>query len=54
MALSSNQDFNKKKQSVENAGVAFVKGATEINSVFEKNKQTVTYEGQIRTNKVKD
>ena len=41
-------------QSVENAGVAFVKGAYGRNDKFEKNKRTVIYDGQVRTNKAKD
>ena len=41
-------------QSVENASVAFVKGADERNDFFEKNKQTVMYDEQVRTNKAKD
>ena len=41
-------------QSVENAGVAFVMGADERNEFFEKNKQTVMYDEQVRKNKVKD
>ena len=46
-------------QSVENAGVAFVKGASERNEFFENNnnnnnKQTVMYDEQVRTNKARD
>ena len=42
-------------QSVENAVVAFVKGANERNEFFfKKNKQTVMYDEQVRTNKAKD
>ena len=41
-------------QSVENAGVAFVKGADERTEFFEKNKQTVIYDEQVSTNKAKD
>ena len=43
-------------QSVENAGVAFVKGAKERNEFFLKNKQTVihVYDEQVRRNKAKD
>ena len=41
-------------QSVENAGVAFVKGANERNDLFEKNKQTVMYDEQVRMNKAKE
>ena len=33
-------------QSVENPGVAFVKGANGSNELFEKNKQTVMYDEQ--------
>ena len=42
-----------KSQSVENPGVAFVKGANERNEFFKKkkNKQTVMYDEQVRTNK---
>ena len=43
-----------RNQSVENVGVAFVKGANERNKFFEKNKQTVMYDEQVRTNKAKD
>ena len=35
-----------KNQSVENAGVAFVKKANERNEFFEKNEQTVIYDEQ--------
>ena len=42
-------------ESVENAGVAFVKGANEINQVFFfKNKETVMYDEQVWMNKAKD
>ena len=41
-------------QSVENAGVAFVKGASERNEFFEKNIQTVIFDEQVRTNKAMD
>ena len=46
-------------QSVEDAGVAFVKGANERKEFFEKNKQTVIYDkqaGRIRqsTNTLRD
>ena len=41
-------------QSVEDAGVAFVKGAYERNDYFEKNKQTVIYDEQVWTKKAKD
>ena len=41
-------------QSVENAGVAFVKGPNERNEFLEKNNQTVIYDEQARTNKAKD
>ena len=41
-------------QSVENAGVACVKGANERNELFEKHKQRVMYDEQVRTNKAKD
>ena len=42
-------------QSVEDAGVAFVKGAYERNCYFEKkSKQTVIYNEEVRTNKAKD
>ena len=43
-----------KNQSVENADVAFVKGANERNEFFEKDKQTVMYDERGRTNKAKD
>ena len=43
-----------KNQSVENASVGFVKGAHERNKFFKKNKQTVMYDKQVRTNKAKD
>ena len=39
---------------VENAGVAFFKGVYERNDYFEKNKPTVIYDEQVRTNKAKD
>ena len=32
----------------------FVKGANERNEFFEKNKQTVMYDEQVRTNKAND
>ena len=41
-------------QSVENAGVAFVKGAIESDEFFEKNKPKVMYDEQVRTSKAKD
>ena len=41
-------------QSVENAGVAFVKGADERNKFFEKKKKSVMYDEQVRANKEKD
>ena len=41
----------KYNQSVENAGVAFVKGANERSDFFRKNKQTVMYDEQVRTYK---
>ena len=41
-------------QRVENAGVAFVKGADERNKFFEKTKQSVMYDEQGRANKAKD
>ena len=41
-----------KNQSVENAGVAFVKEADERNKVVEKNK--VVYDEQVRVNNAKD
>ena len=40
-------------QSVENAGVAFVKGADERNKLLEKKKSEM-YEEQVRANKGKD
>ena len=43
-----------KNQSVENAGVAFVKGANERNEFFVKYKQTVMYDEEVQTNKAKD
>ena len=49
-SFNSEQEDN---QSVENAGVAFVKGTNERNEFFEKNKQTVMYDEQVRTNKVR-
>ena len=39
-------------QSVENAGVAFVKGANERNKFFEK--KTVMYDERAQTNKAND
>ena len=42
------------KKSVENAGVAFVKGANERNEFPEKNKQTLIHYEQVQTNKAKD
>ena len=45
----------KKTLSVENAGVAFVKGGNERNDFFEKkNKQTVMYDERVRANKAMD
>ena len=44
-------NFNK---SVENADVPFVKGDDERNKFFEKNKQSVKYDEQVRANKAKD
>ena len=46
-------------QSVENAGVAFVKGANEKYKFFAKNKQTVMYDDQAgqkrqRTNNLRE
>ena len=41
-------------QSLQNAGVAFVKGADERNKFLEKNKQSVMYVEQVRANKAKD
>ena len=43
-----------KNQSVENAGVAFIKGANERNQLFEINKQTVMHDEQVRRNKAKN
>ena len=40
--------------SVENTGVAFVKGADERNKFFEKKNQSVMYDEQVRANKAKD
>ena len=42
-----------KKKSVENAGVAFVKGADERNKFFGKNKQSVMHDEHVRANKAK-
>ena len=44
----------RKNQSVENAGVAFVKGADERNKFFGKNKQSVICDERVRANKAKD
>ena len=41
-------------QSIENAHVAFVKGADERNKFFEKNKQSVKYDKQVQANKAKN
>ena len=41
-------------QSVQYAGVAFVKGADERNKFFEKNKQSVMYDKQVRASNAKD
>ena len=41
-------------QSIESAGVAFVKGADERNKFFEKNKQSVMYDEHVHVNKAKD
>ena len=41
-------------QGVGNDGVAFIKAADERNEFFEKKKQTVIYDKQVRTNKAKD
>ena len=48
--------YHMHNQSVENAGVAFAKGADERNELFGKktNKQTVIYDEQVRSNKAKD
>ena len=46
--------YTGENQSVENAGVAFVKGADERNKFFEKNKQSVMYDEHVRANKTKD
>ena len=43
-----------KNQSIENAGVAFVKGTNKRIELLWKNKQTVMYDEQVRTNKFKD
>ena len=43
-----------KNQSVENNGVAFVKGAIERNEFFVKINKTVMYDEQVRTNMAKD
>ena len=48
-----------RNQSVENAGVAFVKGANERNKFFKKYKQSVMYDEQVRrtrqrTNNLRD
>ena len=43
-----------RNQSIENAGVASIKGAYKRNDYFEKNKQTVIYDQQVRTSKAKD
>ena len=51
---SSVKNEDKNNQGVENAGVAFVKGANNRNVFFEKNKQTVMYDEQVLTNKSKD
>ena len=51
--LSSEQTTLNTNQSIENAGVAFVKGAFEGNEFFEK-KKTVMYDEQVWTNKAKD
>ena len=41
-------------QSVENAGVAFVKGADVRSKFFEENKRSVMYDEQVWANKAKD
>ena len=41
-------------QSVENAGVTFVKGADERSKFFEKNKQSVMYDEHVRVKEAKD
>ena len=46
--------ISEKDQSIENAGVTVVKGANERNEFFEKNKQSVMYDEQVRANKAKD
>ena len=43
----------RQNQSVQNAGVAFVKGADERNKFFEKNKQSVMFDEQVRANKAR-
>ena len=49
-----NLQYNTEKKSVQKAGVAFVKEASERNEFFEKNKQAAMYDKQVRTNKTKD
>ena len=46
--------FLRINHSVENTGVAFVKGANDRNESFENIKQTLIYDEQVRTNKAKD
>ena len=41
-------------QSVENTGVAFVKGANERNEFFEKINKKAMYDEEVRTNKARD
>ena len=52
--LSFDLDNFSKNQSVENAGVALVKGANERNKSFEKNKQSVMHDEQMRANNAKN
>ena len=46
--------MQRQNQSVEKTVVAFVKGTNERNEFFEKNKQTLMYDEQVRANKAKD
>ena len=50
MWLYADRHLLYENQSVENAGVAFVKGANERNGFFEKKKKTAIYDELVRAN----
>ena len=51
--LKTQNEIELKNQSVEHAGVAFVKGADERNNSFEKINLSVMYDEQVQANKAK-